>query len=83
MAHKKGVGSSKNGRESESKRLGVKIFGGQFAHAGNILVLQRELNTKQVIMSILEKTIHCMPRLTELLSSPRKKTTNLLFQFFL
>ena len=34
MAHKKGVGSSKNGRESESKRLGVKIFGGQFAQAG-------------------------------------------------
>ena len=34
MAHKKGVGSSKNGRESESKRLGVKIFGGQMAHAG-------------------------------------------------
>ena len=41
MAHKKGVGSSKNGRESEFKRLGVKIFGGQFAHAGNILVRQR------------------------------------------
>ena len=36
MAHKKGVGSSKNGRESESKRLGVKIFGGQLAIAGNI-----------------------------------------------
>ena len=41
MAHKKGVGRSKNGTESESKRLGVKIFGGQFAHAGNILVRQR------------------------------------------
>ena len=41
MAHKKGVGSSKNSRESESKRLGVKIFGGQFAKAGNILVRQR------------------------------------------
>ena len=41
MAHKKGVGSSKNGRESESKRLGVKIFGGQKAIAGNILVRQR------------------------------------------
>jgi large subunit ribosomal protein L27 len=41
MAHKKGVGSSKNGRESESKRLGVKIFGGQSAVAGNILVRQR------------------------------------------
>ena len=41
MAHKKGVGSSKNGRESESKRLGVKIFGGQHAFAGNIIVRQR------------------------------------------
>ena len=41
MAHKKGVGSSKNGRESESKRLGVKLFGGQSSKAGNILVRQR------------------------------------------
>lgn len=41
MAHKKGVGSSKNGRESESKRLGVKIYGGQVCKAGNILVRQR------------------------------------------
>ena len=41
MAHKKGVGSSKNGRESESKRLGVKIFGGEACKAGNIVVLQR------------------------------------------
>ena len=41
MAHKKGVGSSKNGRESESKRLGVKIFGGEIAKAGNILIRQR------------------------------------------
>ena len=41
MAHKKGEGSSKNGRESESKRLGVKIFGGQTAVAGNIIVRQR------------------------------------------
>jgi large subunit ribosomal protein L27 len=41
MAHKKGVGSSKNGRESHSKRLGVKIFGGQQAIAGNIIVRQR------------------------------------------
>ncbi len=41
MAHKKGVGSSKNGRESESKRLGVKIFGGQAALAGNIIIRQR------------------------------------------
>ena len=41
MAHIKGVGSSKNGRESESKRLGIKIFGGAFAKAGNIIKRQR------------------------------------------
>lgn len=41
MAHKKGAGSSRNGRESHSKRLGIKIFGGQSAIAGNILVRQR------------------------------------------
>ena len=41
MAHKKGMGSSHNGRESESKRLGVKIYGGQGAIAGNIIVRQR------------------------------------------
>jgi large subunit ribosomal protein L27 len=41
MAHKKGAGSSRNGRESESKRLGVKIYGGQLAIAGNIIVRQR------------------------------------------
>ena len=41
MAHKKGAGSSRNGRESHSKRLGVKIYGGQFAESGNIIVRQR------------------------------------------
>jgi len=41
MAHKKAAGSSRNGRESESKRLGVKLFGGQLAKAGNIIVRQR------------------------------------------
>jgi len=41
MAHKKGAGSSRNGRESHSKRLGVKLFGGQVAKAGNILIRQR------------------------------------------
>ncbi len=41
MAHKKGAGSSRNGRESESKRLGVKVYGGQIAKAGNIIVRQR------------------------------------------
>jgi len=41
MAHKKGAGSSRNGRESHSKRLGVKVFGGQFAKAGSIIIRQR------------------------------------------
>jgi large subunit ribosomal protein L27 len=41
MAHKKGAGSTQNGRESESKRLGVKIYGGQLAKAGNIIIRQR------------------------------------------
>jgi len=41
MAHKKGAGSSRNGRDSESKRLGVKLFGGQYAKAGSIIVRQR------------------------------------------
>jgi large subunit ribosomal protein L27 len=41
MAHKKGAGSSDNGRDSKSKRLGVKLFGGEFARAGNVLVRQR------------------------------------------
>ena len=41
MAHKKGAGSSSNGRESESKRLGIKIYGGQLAISGNIIVRQR------------------------------------------
>ena len=41
MAHKKGAGSTKNGRDSHSKRLGVKIYGGQSVKAGNIIVRQR------------------------------------------
>jgi large subunit ribosomal protein L27 len=41
MAHKKGVGSSRNGRDSQSQRLGVKTFGGQFVNAGSILIRQR------------------------------------------
>ena len=41
MAHKKGAGSTKNGRDSNSKRLGVKKFGGEFVRAGNILIRQR------------------------------------------
>lgn len=41
MAHKKGVGSSRNGRDSAGRRLGIKLFGGQFVQAGNIIVRQR------------------------------------------
>ena len=41
MAHKKGVGSSRNGRDSHSKRLGVKVYGGEIVRAGNIIVRQR------------------------------------------
>ena len=50
MAHKKGVGSSKNGRESESKRLGVKLFGGEVAKAGNIIVRQRGYCSYMLLM---------------------------------
>ncbi len=41
MAHKKGVGSTRNGRDSQAKRLGVKVFGGQIVKAGNIIIRQR------------------------------------------
>ena len=46
MAHKKGAGSTKNGRDSNSKRLGVKKFGGQIVKAGNILIRQRGMKFK-------------------------------------
>ena len=60
MAHKKGVGSSKNGRESESKRLGVKIFGGQTAFAGNIIVRQRgtKHNPGENVYASKDHTLH-------------------------
>ena len=60
MAHKKGVGSSKNGRESESKRLGVKIFGGQAAVAGNIIVRQRgtKHNPGENVYARKDHTLH-------------------------
>jgi len=79
MAHKKGVGSSKNGRESESKRLGVKIFGGQAAIAGNIIVRQRGTTHNPGEMFIWEKTIHYMLKLMVLLSLERKEITNHMF----
>ena len=46
MAHKKGAGSTKNGRDSNAKRLGVKKFGGQIVKAGNILIRQRGMKVK-------------------------------------
>ena len=46
MAHKKGAGSTKNGRDSKSKRLGVKKFGGEFVKAGTIIVRQRGMSFK-------------------------------------
>jgi large subunit ribosomal protein L27 len=51
MAHKKGVGSTRNGRDSESKRLGVKRYDGQVVRAGNILVRQR--GTKSIRATML------------------------------
>lgn len=60
MAHKKGVGSSKNGRESHSKRLGVKLFGGQKAKAGNILVRQEDSCTIPEKTLEWVKIIRCM-----------------------
>ena len=73
MAHKKGVGSSKNGRESQSKRLGVKLFGRQNAKAGNILVRQRGT----------VKTILYLPLLMVLLLSLKREKEGLMFRFCL
>ena len=57
MAHKKGQGSSHNGRESQSKRLGVKIFGGQFAKAGNIIVRQRGTGKDHTLFALIDGTV--------------------------
>ena len=57
MAHKKGGGSTRNGRDSKSKRLGVKIYDTQIVSAGSILVRQGELKLDLVTMSELEETI--------------------------
>lgn len=62
MASKKGVGSSKNGRESASKRLGVKTGDGQFVTAGSILVDIEVRNFIPVTMSESEAMIHCFPK---------------------
>ena len=75
MAHKKGVGSSKNGRESESKRLGVKIFGGQAAIAGNIIVRQRGTKHNPGVNVGVGKD-HTLFALTDGIVSFRKKKNN-------
>lgn len=75
MAHKKGVGSSKNGRESHGKRLGIKIFGGQEAIAGNVIVRQRGTAFHPVKMLALARTIPFSLWLTEKLYSQQKNET--------
>lgn len=75
MAHKKGVGSSKNGRESESKRLGVKIYGGQAAISGNIIVRQRGTKHHPGDNVGIGKD-HTLYALTDGLVSFRKKKDN-------
>jgi large subunit ribosomal protein L27 len=75
MAHKKGVGSSKNGRESESKRLGVKIYGGQAAIAGNIIVRQRGTQHHPGLNVGIGKD-HTLFALTDGLVEFRKKKNN-------
>ena len=75
MAHKKGAGSSKNGRESESKRLGVKIYGGQAAIAGNIIVRQRGTKHKPGVNVGVGKD-HTLFALVDGIVSFRKKKDN-------
>ena len=75
MAHKKGAGSSNNGRESASKRLGVKIFGGQVAIAGNIIVRQRGTQHHPGANVGIGKD-HTLFALTEGLVEFRKKKDN-------
>ena len=80
MAHKKGVGSSKNGRESAAQRLGVKIFGGQKVIAGNIIVRQRGSKHSAGENVAMGKTTPCTLSLMELFSSTRASATRAMFQ---
>ena len=75
MAHKKGAGSSKNGRESESKRLGVKIYGGQAAISGNIIVRQRGTSHHPGVNVGIGKD-HTLFALTDGIVEFRKKKDN-------
>jgi len=62
MAHKKGLGSSRNGRDSQAQRLGVKVFGGQLVPGGSIIVRQRGTRIKPGLNVGWARTIRCSPR---------------------
>ena len=62
MAHKKGLGSSKNGRDSNAQRLGVKVFGGQLVPGGSIIVRQRGTSSSPARTSAGARTTRCSPR---------------------
>ena len=76
MAHKKAGGSSRNGRDSKSKRLGVKLYGGQLARAGNIIVRQRGTQFIRAVTSAAVWTTPCSPRRTVTwCSRPKARST--------
>jgi large subunit ribosomal protein L27 len=80
MAHKKGAGSSRNGRESASKRLGVKLFGGQEAKSGNIIVRQRGTRHNAGVKTLVSaETTLCLLLLMVRWYSRRKETISLLY----
>ena len=83
FAHKKGVGSTKNGRDSESKRLGAKRADGQFVLAGNILYRQRGTKIHPVLMLVVVAMIHYSHLLMELLSSKERARIESRFLFIL
>ena len=83
FAHKKGVGSTKNGRDSESKRLGAKRADGQFVLAGNILTDSVEQRFIQVLMLVVVAMIHYSHLLMELLSSKERARIESRFLFIL
>ena len=83
FAHKKGVGSTKNGRDSESKRLGAKRADGQFVLAGNILYRQRGTKIHPVLMLVVVAMIHYSHLLMELLSLKERAEIRSRFLFIL
>lgn len=82
MAHKKGVGSSRNGRESESKRLGIKIFGGQQVVAGNIIVRQRGTKHKAGLNVGIGKDHTLYALANGVVQFQKRKMTNPTFRLF-